>query len=49
MIVPDWSLPIELTCDANDFAVGVVLGQRKEKHFQPIIYPSKTLMDTEEN
>jgi len=24
--VPDWSLPFELTCNASDFAIGVVLG-----------------------
>ncbi|GKA46384.1 reverse transcriptase domain-containing protein [Tanacetum coccineum] len=30
-------------CDASDFAVGAVLGQRKNKYFQPIHYASKTL------
>ncbi|GKF81821.1 reverse transcriptase domain-containing protein [Tanacetum coccineum] len=29
-------------CDASDFAIGAVLGQRKNKHFQPIHYASKT-------
>ncbi|XP_074559802.1 putative mitochondrial protein AtMg00860, partial [Curcuma longa] len=25
---PDWNLPFELMCDASNFAVGAVLGQR---------------------
>ncbi|GJR00779.1 reverse transcriptase domain-containing protein [Tanacetum coccineum] len=34
-------------CDASDFAVGAILGQRKTKHFQPIHYASKTMTDTQ--
>nr|GEY63287.1 reverse transcriptase domain-containing protein [Tanacetum cinerariifolium] len=34
-------------CDANDFAIGVVLGQRQEKHFRPIYYASKTMNEAE--
>nr|GEY31423.1 reverse transcriptase domain-containing protein [Tanacetum cinerariifolium] len=30
-------------CDASDFAIGAVLGQRKTKHFQSIHYDSKTM------
>ncbi|GJR43510.1 reverse transcriptase domain-containing protein [Tanacetum coccineum] len=43
LVVPDWNLPFELMCDASDFAIGAVLGQRKMKHFQPIHYASKTM------
>ncbi|GJV58092.1 reverse transcriptase domain-containing protein [Tanacetum coccineum] len=28
LIAPDWDLPFELMCDASDFAIGAVLGQR---------------------
>ncbi|GJR04678.1 reverse transcriptase domain-containing protein, partial [Tanacetum coccineum] len=35
MVLPDWSQPFELMCNASDFAVGAVLGQRKGKHFIP--------------
>ncbi|GJX29683.1 reverse transcriptase domain-containing protein [Tanacetum coccineum] len=28
LFVPDWNLPFELMCDASDFAIGAVLGQR---------------------
>ena len=36
-------------CDASDYALGVVLGQRKNKQFQPIYYASRTLNDTQQN
>nr|GEX57620.1 reverse transcriptase domain-containing protein [Tanacetum cinerariifolium] len=49
LIAPNWDLPFELMCDASDFAIGAVLGQRQEKHFKPIHYASKTMNDTESN
>ena len=49
MVSPDWNLPFELMCDASDFAVGAVLGQRQGNHFHPIYYASKTLNDAQEN
>nr|GFA92448.1 reverse transcriptase domain-containing protein [Tanacetum cinerariifolium] len=36
-------------CDASDFAVGAILGQRIEKHFRPIHYASKTMNQAEAN
>ena len=27
---PNWQLPFEVMCDASDFAIGVVLGQRED-------------------
>ncbi|KAK8680906.1 hypothetical protein V6N13_109844 [Hibiscus sabdariffa] len=41
VVLPDWTLPFELMCDAGDYAVRAVLGQRKGKVFHPIYYASK--------
>ncbi|GJS72565.1 reverse transcriptase domain-containing protein [Tanacetum coccineum] len=46
---PDWSLPFEVICDASDYDVGAVLGQRINKHFKPIHYASKTMNEAQEN
>ncbi|GJS70627.1 reverse transcriptase domain-containing protein [Tanacetum coccineum] len=43
LVVPDWNLPFKLMCNASDFTIGAVLGQRKMKHFQPIHYASKKM------
>jgi hypothetical protein len=39
----DWSQPFEIICDASDYVVGAVLGQRKEGKVHAIYYASKTL------
>nr|GFB55870.1 hypothetical protein [Tanacetum cinerariifolium] len=49
LIAPNWDKPFELMCDASDYAVGAVLGQRIEKHFWPIHYTSKTMNQAEVN
>nr|GFC71151.1 reverse transcriptase domain-containing protein [Tanacetum cinerariifolium] len=49
LIAPNWDQPFELMCDASDFAVGAVLGQRVKKHFRPIHYASKTMTQAEMN
>ncbi|KAL1193551.1 RNA-directed DNA polymerase-like protein [Cardamine amara subsp. amara] len=46
---PDWDLPFEVMCDASDFAVGAVLGQRKDKKLHAIYYASRTLDDAQKN
>jgi hypothetical protein len=46
---PDWSLPFEIMCDASDYAVGAVLGQRKDKKPYMIYYASKTLNTAQMN
>ncbi|GKA82580.1 reverse transcriptase domain-containing protein [Tanacetum coccineum] len=47
LVTPDWDLPFEIMCDASDYAVGAILGQRKTKHFKPIHYASKTMTDAQ--
>ena len=45
----DWSLPFELICDASDYVVGAVLGQRKEGKPFVIYYASRTLNSAQMN
>nr|GEY85385.1 retrovirus-related Pol polyprotein from transposon 17.6 [Tanacetum cinerariifolium] len=47
--IKDWSMPFELMCDASDFAIGAVLGQRQDKYFRLIHYASKTMTEAELN
>ncbi|GKC04761.1 putative nucleotidyltransferase, ribonuclease H, partial [Tanacetum coccineum] len=49
IISPDWNVPFELMCDASDFVVGAVLGQRINGKFKPIYYASKTLNNAQEH
>ena len=49
VVAPDWSFPFELMCDASDYAIGAVLGQKREKIFQVIYYASRTLNDAQLN
>jgi hypothetical protein len=46
---PDWNLPFEIMCDASDYAVGAVLGQREEGKVHAIYYASKTLNEVQIN
>ena len=45
----NWSLLFEIICDASDYAMGVVLRQRKDKKPYVIYYVSKTLNSAKMN
>ena len=49
MLPPDWSLSFELMCDANDYTIGAVLRQTREKKPSVIYYDSRTLNDAQLN
>ena len=46
---PNWELPFEIMCDASDYAIGAVLGQREDKKAFVISYANKTLDSTQAN
>ncbi|CAM8953800.1 unnamed protein product [Rhodiola kirilowii] len=46
---PKWDLPFELMCDASDFAIGAVLGQRVDKRLHVVYYVSKVLDNAQSN
>ncbi|GKA41151.1 putative nucleotidyltransferase, ribonuclease H [Tanacetum coccineum] len=48
IVALDWNLDLELMCDASDYVVGAVLGQRIDK-FRPIYYAGKTMNDAQEH
>ena len=49
MAKPDWNREFEIMCDAIDFAMGAVLGQKAEKVLKAIYYASKTFNEAQEN
>ena len=46
---PNWQQPFKVMCDASNFVVGAVLGQRKEGKPYVIHYASKLLDDAQIN
>ena len=49
MATPDWNNEFKIMCDASDYAMGDVLGQKTDKRFRAIYYASKTFNEAQEN
>ena len=49
MAKPDWNKEFEIMCDANDYAMGVISGQKADKVFRAICYSNKTFNEAQEN
>ena len=49
MAKPYWNKEFDIMCDARDYAMGSVLGQKIDKMFRAIYYASKTFNEAQEN
>ena len=49
MAKPDWNKEFEIMCDASDYAMGAVLGQKVDKMVRVIYYSSKTFNEAQDN
>ena len=49
MAKQDWDKEFEFMCDASDYAMGAVLGQRTDKMFKAIYYANKTFNEAQDN
>ena len=49
MATRDWSKDFEVMCDASDYAMGAVLGQRTKNIFRAIYSAGKTFNEAQEN
>ena len=45
----NWNVPFEIMCDVSDYALGAVLGQKRDKRLHVIYYASRTLNEAQMN
>ena len=48
-MAPNWGWEFKLMCDASDYAIGVVLGQKRNGRFHAIYYANKVLNGSQIN
>ena len=49
MAKPDLNKEFDIMCDANNYAMGAIVGQKINKMFRAIYYASKTFNEAKEN
>nr|KAJ0214370.1 hypothetical protein LSAT_V11C400225310 [Lactuca sativa] len=49
MQAPNWDLPFEIMCDASNYVIGTVLGQKNGRASHVIYYASRTLDNAQSN
>ena len=49
IVTLNWNKEFEIMCDASDYAMGAVLGQRTKKMFKAIYYARKNFNEAQEN
>ena len=49
IVAPDWTVPFEIMTYESDYALGAVMGQKKDKRLHVIYYASRTLNEAQMN
>ena len=49
IVSPDWKQPFEIMTDVSDFALGAVLGQKRNRIFHIVYYANKLLNEAQQN